>query len=76
MNTKIKVFPRQSHIVLTAEGQLDIHASKTDLEAVAESSSHNEHAEVLLDLREINCSLSISDIYDLVAYMAAPKTSL
>ena len=76
MNTQIKVFPHQSLMVLTADGQLDIAASKATLKAVAESSSHSEHAEVLLDLRETNCSLSISDIYELATYMASPKTGL
>ena len=76
MNTQIKVFPHQSLMVLTADGQLDIAASKATLKAVAESSSHSEHAEVLLDLRETNCSLSISDIYELAEYMASPQTGL
>ena len=76
MNTQIKVFSHQSLIVLTADGQLDMAASKAALKIVAESSSHNEHAEVLLDLRDINCSLSITDMYELATHLASPKTGL
>ena len=76
LNTQIKVFPHKSLIVLTAEGQLDMAASKAALTTVAESSSHDVHAEVLLDLRESICTLSINDIYELASYMASSKTRL
>ena len=76
LNTQIKIFPHQSLIVLTAEGKLDMAASKAALTTVAESSSHDVHAEVLFDLRESICTLSINDIYELASYMASSETRL
>lgn len=76
MKTKIKAFPVKHLIVMTAEGNLDLVASKAALKAVAAAPGFDARSEVLLDLREIHCTMSVTDIYELAGHMAAPATAL
>ncbi len=76
MKTQTKVFPLKHLIVMTADGKLDRVASKVALNALVAAPGFEASYEVLLDLRDINCSLSVTDIYELAAHMAYPDAAL
>lgn len=76
MKTQTKVFPLKHLIVMTADGKLDLLASKTALKSLVAAPGFEASYEVLLDLRDINCSMSVTDIYELAAHMAYPDAAL
>jgi hypothetical protein len=76
MQTENKVFRAQHLIVMDASGILDLHASKAALAKLAADPGFDQRAEILLDLRDIECHMSTSDIYDLAVAMAWPDPVL
>ena len=76
MNTQNKAFPLKHLIVMTATGTLDLVASKAALKSIVADSNFDARCKVLLDLRDIDCAMSVTDIYELAVHMAAPNPAL
>lgn len=76
VTTQHKVFPLDRLVVVDASGLLDLPASKSVLKELADSDEFNEHTEVLLDMRDVECHMSTQDIYELAAFMAGPDPAL
>ncbi len=76
MHTENRAFPLKHLIVMTADGTLDLDASKLALKSLAADPGFDATCEVLLDLRDIHCLLSINDIYAIGAHMAYPNAAL
>jgi hypothetical protein len=70
MKTEIKTFDFKHLIVLTAHGALDLVASKAALKSLVAAPGFEAITEVLLDLRDVECDLSVTDIHELVTHMA------
>ena len=70
METTHRVFRAQHLIVMDASGILDLHASVAALKRLAMDPGFDSRAEVLLDLRDIECRMSINNIYSLAEAMA------
>ncbi len=70
MKTDIKTFEFKHLIVLTAQGTLDLEASRTALRTLVTAPGFEAMSEVLLDLRQVECDLSVDDIHELVSHMA------
>lgn len=76
MNAKSKAYPLKNLIVMTAAGTLDLAASKAALKLLAANPDFSTRCEVLLDLRDTDCAMSTTDIFDLATYMAFPAPAL
>jgi hypothetical protein len=76
MKTQNKAFPLKHLMVMTATGTLDLNASKAALKSLIADPGFDARSEVLLDLRDVECAMSVTDIYELAVYMAAPNPAL
>ncbi len=69
-------YPWKDLIVMTSSGKIDLVASKVALKGLAHDPDFNTRYEVLLDWRDLDCTMSIADVFELAAYMADPVTGL
>lgn len=69
MNTTIRTFEFKHFIVLTARGTLDLAASKAALRSLVSAPDFGACSEVLLDLRDVECEMSASNIHELAKHM-------
>jgi len=69
METKYSLFPAKEFIKGTAEGALDLEESKSALRALAKESPSPGQFDMLMDLREAECELSVADVFELVQFM-------
>jgi hypothetical protein len=76
MKTQNKAFPLKHLIVMNAAGTLDLIASKAALKSLVADPDFDARCEVLLDLRDIDCAMSVTDIYELAVHMASPNPAL
>jgi hypothetical protein len=76
MRNRHRVIRGKSIIVASAEGSLDLAASKSAIREITADPEYSEYYEVLLDLRNVDCKLSITDIYEIVTWMAFPEPAL
>jgi hypothetical protein len=76
MRARYKAFPLDNLITMTASGSIDLAASKEALRSLAQSEAFETHYEVLLDMRSIRCTLSVTDLYEIASYMTTPDTAL
>ncbi|QXD14486.1 hypothetical protein GQ464_013740 [Rhodocaloribacter litoris] len=76
METQIFIYPAQELIVLTSRGTLDLPRSKQLLQRLTGSPDYDRRFKILLDLREMNCALSVMDAYELAVHMAWPNPAL
>jgi hypothetical protein len=76
VKTQIKIFPFKHLIVMDAHGTLDLAASKTALKLLAAAPGFDDSSEVLLDLRDVECELSTTKIFELAEFMALASTGL
>lgn len=76
MKTRNRAFPLKHLMVLTATGTLDLAASKAALHSLTADPGFDARSEVLLDLRDVECAMSVTDIYELAVHMASPNPAL
>jgi hypothetical protein len=76
METENRIFRAQHLIVMDASGILDLNASKVALAKLAADPEFNRRSEILVDLRDIECHMSASDIYDLAVALGWPDPAL
>ncbi len=72
MKSKTKYFSGAELIIVDADGRLDLAQSKDAIKRIASHPDYNQFYEVLFDLRDVTCDLSVMDAYELASYMAAP----
>ena len=76
MKTENELFRAEHLIVMDASGVLDKAASIAALSKLAADPNFSSKCEVLMDLRDIKCTLTASDIYGLAVTMAWPNPAL
>jgi len=76
MKTESEFFAARRLIVMDATGVVDFRASQAALARLAGDPEFDARSEVLLDLRDIKCVMSMGDIFDLANAMAWPNPSL
>ena len=62
--------------VMTASGTLDFAASKIAVKSLVAEPSFDERCEVLLDFRDIECAMSVVDIFQLAEHIGFPNPAL
>jgi hypothetical protein len=73
MKTQIKVYPLKHLIVMDASGTLDLEASKAALALLVANPGFNASDEVLLDLRDVECEVSTTDLFEIAELMATSR---
>ena len=76
MKTRNKAYPLKHLMVMTATGTLDLAASKAALRSLTADPGFDARSEVLLDLRDVECVMSVTDVYELAVHMASPDPAL
>ena len=76
MRTAQKAFPLKDLIVVTSSGTIDLLASKAALKSIAADPEYQANYEILLDLRDSECNLSVSDVYEIATYLAWPDPAI
>ncbi|MBK7470419.1 MAG: hypothetical protein IPO58_03865 [Betaproteobacteria bacterium] len=76
MKSENEFFRAQHLIVMDASGILDLQRSIIALENLAADPQFDAGSECLLDLRDIKCSMSAMDIFNLAEVMAWPNSAL
>jgi len=76
MRSSRKAFPLKDLIVMTTSGSIDFAASKTALKSLADDPEYRANYEILLDLRDSECELSLMDVYEIAMYLARPDDAL
>jgi len=76
MKTADKAYPWKDLIVMTASGTADLAASKAALKSLADDPDFLQDYEVLLDWRDIDCKMSVTDVFEIATFLANPKTKL
>ncbi len=73
MNCRHRILPGREVIIVNAEGLLDLEASRGALKKIASDPDYKTCFELLMDLREVTCNLSATDIFELASFMANPE---
>lgn len=76
MRTEDKAYPWNDLIVSTATGTVDLDASKAALKNLADDPEFLPGYEVLLDWRDVECVMSVSDVFELAKYLTDLTTRL
>lgn len=76
MRTARKAFPLKDLIIVTSSGTIDLVASKAALKSLAADPEFEAGYEVLLDLRDSKCAMSIADVFEIATYLAWPDPAL
>jgi len=76
MRTTREAFPLKDLIIMTSSGTIDLAASKSALKSLAADPRFHRNYEVLLDLRDSECELSVMDVYEIATYLAWPDPAL
>ena len=76
MITRHKIFPLKHLFIMDASGTLDLQASKAALERLAASPGFDSQNEILLDLRYVDCHMSMSDLYEMGKTLGWPAPAL
>lgn len=76
MRTPRRMFPLKDLIVMTSSGMIDLAASKAALRNLAADPNFDSQCEVLLDVRDSDCELSVADVYEIAAFLAWPDPAL
>ena len=76
MRTTRKAFPLKDLIVMTSSGTIDLAASKSALKRLAADPEFDRHYEILLDLRNSECEMSVMDVYEIAKDLAWPDPAL
>jgi hypothetical protein len=76
MRTTRKAFPLKDLIIVTSSGTIDLVASKSTLKGLAADPEFDRQYEILLDLRDSECELSVTDVYEIATYLARPDPVL
>jgi hypothetical protein len=76
VKAQIKVFPLKHLIAMDAHGTLDLAASIAALKLLAAAPGFEDSSEVLLDLRDVECEMSTTNIFELAEFMALASTGL
>ena len=61
---------------MTSSGTIDLVASKAALKSLAADPKFEARYEILLDLRDSECDLSVTDVYEICTYLAWPDPAL
>ena len=70
MPTDIRVIHASDFVRATADGELDLEVSKKALTAVALEASHLVNYEILLDTRETQSRMSVTDLWYLATELS------
>lgn len=76
MRTARTAFPLEELIIVTSSGTIDLVASKAALKSLAADPEFEASYEVLLDLRDSKCAMSIADVFEIATYLAWPDPAL
>jgi hypothetical protein len=61
---------------MTSSGTIDLAASKSALKKLAADPEFDRHYEVLLDLRNSECEMTVMDVYEIAKDLAWPDPAL
>ena len=76
MRTTRKAFPLKDLIVMTSSGTIDLAGTKSALKKLAADPEFDRHYEVLLDLRNSECEMTVMDVYEIAKDLAWPDPAL
>jgi len=76
VKTTRKAFPLKHLITMTSSGTIDLVASKAALQSLAADPEFESNYEILLDLRDSECVMSIADVFEIATYLAWPRPAL
>ena len=76
MRSDDKAYPWKDLIVQTASGTVDLEASKAAFKRLAEDPEFLPGYEVLLDWRDVDCEMTVSDVFELAKYLSDLGTKL
>ena len=76
MRTTRKAFPLKDLIVMTSSGTIDLAASKAALKSLAADPEFDRQYEILLDLRDSECEMSVGDVHEIATHLAWPDPAL
>ena len=76
MKTQIQTFEFKHLIVMAAHGTVDLPASKAALKSLVADPGFDANPEVLIDLRDTACDISVTDVFELVKQMALSMPAL
>lgn len=76
MKTQHRIFPSQELIVLDASGRLDLIQSKEAIRKLVSNPDYSQEFEILMDLRQVLCDLTETEVYELGSFMAWPDPAL
>ncbi len=76
MGTKVKRLAGEDVIVADHNGHLNLSKSVNLVRDLVSHPEYEECMEVVLDLRDAECDLTVSDVYQLAYYMAWPDPGL
>ena len=66
----------KNHIAMTATGSFDLIGSKLLLNSLSQEPSLRAQKEILVDLRDVDCTMSTFDVYELAQHLAFPNPAL
>jgi hypothetical protein len=76
VKTCIRTYTCKQLIVLDAHGRLDLEASKQAIRELTSEPGYSRQYEILADLREVRCDLSVIDVFEIALYLAWPGRAL
>jgi hypothetical protein len=76
MRSNDKAYPWKDLIVMTSSGTVDLDASKAALKSLADDPDFLPGYEVLLDWRDVECTMSVGDVFEIAKYLTDLDTKL
>jgi hypothetical protein len=76
MRSDDKAYPWKDLIVQTVSGTVDLEASKAAFRRLAEDPDFLPGYEVLLDWRDVDCAMTVPDVFEMAKYLSDLGTRL
>jgi hypothetical protein len=76
MQTRKRIAVDEGLVILQASGRLDLESTKRAIDRLVSDSGYDEQYQVLMDLRNVECNLLVSEIREIAAYLAQPDPAL
>ena len=73
MKSSIKYYKGADLIAVDVNGSFDLKRSKQLIQKIVKNPEYDKHYELVLDLQDISCDLSVAEVYKIASYMAYPN---
>jgi hypothetical protein len=76
VKTRHRILGGRQLVMLTASGQIDLASTQQAIKAMTADPAFDSTYELLLDFRDVDCALTVTDIYEIATFLGWPSPVL